>query len=259
MDDRELTILVVASLVLVFIAGFVAISLGLIDMPRNGFHDGPDVIPPDTIDLEQMNTSQTLPFWTTEFLVEGIRGETVYPLDNLTFAVIEEGDAVRTDVNFTFHDMDGDGNASMGDVLLVSNMTDDLNGSDLEVYLDGTYVAGEGISWDVNDPLIYSMFLYWNYPVDANGSKWDTDFSITHLGIPFDVLPSNLSFDVLGEDLAQLEDAHVVLRDMNGDGLLSNFDRVHIFGMTEEYQRASVRMYLDGTLVAIGTVPQWIF
>ncbi len=257
MDDRELTIVVVLSLVLVFSGVFVAISLGLIDTPRNGFHDGPDGQPPDTMNLEQGNTSQTLPFWTTEFFVVGVIG--IYPLENLTFAVFDGGDDARLDVNFTFHDMDGDGNASLGDVLFISNMTDDLNGAELKVYLDEWYITGERILWNVNDPQIYSMFLYWNYPVEANTSRWDTNFSITHLSIPFDVVPSDLSFEVLGEGQEPMDDAVVVFSDWNEDGIMSDIDKVHILGMTDEYQRASVNMYLDGTLVAIGTVPQWIF
>ncbi len=51
----------------------------------------------------------------------------------------------------------------------------------------------------------------------------------------------------------------LVFQDWREDGLLTDFDRVHVLGMTEDYQRATVCMYLDGTLVAMGTVPQWIF
>jgi len=51
----------------------------------------------------------------------------------------------------------------------------------------------------------------------------------------------------------------VVFQDWREDGLLGDFDRVHVLGMTEDYQRAWVRMYVDGILMALGTVPRWIF
>jgi hypothetical protein len=147
----------------------------------------------------------------------------------------------------------------VGDVVRVSNMTDGANGAFLEAYRDGTTVAREDVSWNVWDPLIYSAFLYWNYPCEPNGSRWDTNFSVTHLAIPFEVSPANLTFDVVGEDGGPLVEAVVVFEDWREEGVLSDFDRVHVLGMTEDYQRARVRMFLDGTLVAMGTVPQWIF
>jgi hypothetical protein len=178
-------------------------------------------------------------------------------MKNLSTALA--GDVETKGVTVTFIDLDGDGNVSVGDVFRVSNMTDGTNGAVLEVYRDGATVAREDLSWDVDDPSIYSAFLYWNYPVEANGSRWDTNFSVTHLAIPFEVPPANLTFEVVGEDGQPLEDAAVVFEEYRDVGMLSDFDRVHVLGMTEDYQRARVRMYLDGTLVAIGTVPQWIF
>jgi hypothetical protein len=209
--------------------------------------------------LEQANTTQTLPFWTTEFFVTGFWNGGSYPLENLTFAVIAGGDAVYDDVVVTMHDLDGDGNATVGDVIMVSNMTDSVNGATLFVSRDNVIVGLEDLSWDVDDPMIYSAFLYWNYPVEANGTRWDTNFSVTHLAIPYDVHPSNLSFEVIGEGGETLDEAVTVFYDWREEGLLSDFDRVLVLGMTEDYQRARVCMYLDGTLVAMGTVPQWIF
>jgi hypothetical protein len=259
LDDRNLLVYILVCFALVAAVIYIGLVFGWIGTPRDGFPDGPPLPPPNTIHLEQGNTTQTLPTWLTEFFVTGLQGNATYPLGNLTFAVIEGGDAIRMDVNMTLHDLDGDGNASLGDILEISNMTDDVNGAVLEVYLDDVNVAHEDIIWDTNDPLIYSAFLYWNYPVTANGSSWDTNFSVTHLGILHDVHPSNLSFDVMGGDGEPLEDALVVFEDWREDGLLSDFDRVHVLGMTEDYQRARVRMHLDGTLVAMGTIPQWIY
>jgi hypothetical protein len=144
-------------------------------------------------------------------------------------------------------------------VIVVSNMTDDVNGAELIVYRDEVVVGRGDLAWNVNDPLIYSAFLYWNYPVEVNGTRWDTDFSVTHLAIPFPVNPANLSFQVVGEGGGTLDEATLVFYDWREDGLLSDFDRVLVLGMTEDYQRAMVCMYLDGTLVAMGTIPQWIF
>jgi len=259
LDERNLPVYILICLVLIVAAIYAGLVFGWIGTPLDGFPDGPPPPPPDTIDLEQGNTTQTVPRWMTEFFVTGFLGTGSYPLENLTYAVIEGDGDVRGDVVMTFQDLDGDGNVSVGDVLEVLNMTDDVNGAFLEVYLDDVNVAHEDIIWDVNDPLIYSAFLYWNYPVEANGTRWDTNFSITHLSLPFDAHPSNLSFDVLGEDGEPLEEAGVVFQDWREDGLLGDFDRVHVLGMTEDYQRARVRMYVDGILMALGTVPRWIF
>jgi hypothetical protein len=259
LEDRELTVYVLTSLVLIAVGVYIGLMIGWIDTPHGGFHDGPPLPPPNTISLEQGNTTQTYPRWMTEFLIVRIRGTTDHPLENLTFAVVEGGDAILTDLNITFHDIDDDGNASLGDMIFIANMTDDVNDSQLEVYLDDDVVARHGVSWNVNDPLIYAAFLYWNHPVKANGSRWYTNFSVTHLAMPFDVHPANLSFEVRGETGALLDEAIVTFQDWRRDGILSDFDRVHVDGMTEEYQRATVRMSIDGVLVAIGTVPQWIF
>lgn len=260
MEDREIPVYIVTALFVVAIAFYVALMLGLFGNPNvGGPQDDLPLPPEDTMYLEQGNTTQTLPFWRTEFFVTGFWGDASYPMGNLTFAVIAGGDAVFERVVVTFLDLDGDGNASVGDAIEVSNMTDSVNGAELFVYWDGSIVGHEDISWNVNDPLIYSAFLYWNYPVAANGTRWDTNFSVTHLAIPFDVHPSNLSFGVVGEGGEPLDEAALVFYDWREDGLLTDFDRVLVLGMTEDYQRARVCMYLDGTLVAMGTVPQWIF
>ena len=257
MEDREIPVYIATGGVVVGVILYVALVMGLFGNPNDG-PDGPLLLPPDTIILERGDSAQTYPTWMTEFHVTGLRGETSYPLANLTFSVVAGGDAVFEDVVVTFHDLDGDGNATPGDVIEVTNMTDDVNGADLVVHLDGEAVTSVGIGWNVNDPLIYSAFLYWNYPCEPNGSRWDTNFSVTHLRLE-GVSPSNLSFDVVGEDGGPLDEAALVFWEYREEGVLSDFDRVLVLGMTEDYQRARVRMFLDGTLVAMGTIPQWIF
>ena len=260
LEDREIPVYIVTAFIVFLVAVYAALMLGLFGNPNvGGPPDGLPLPPEDRMHLEQGNTSQTLPFWTTEFFITGFWGDTSYPVGNLTFAVIAGGDAVYDKVIVNLLDLDGDDNASVGDEIVVSNMTDNVNGAELFVYLDGVIVGNEDISWNVNDPLIYSAFLYWNHPVAANGTRWDTNFSVTHLAIPFDVHPRNLSFGVVGEGGEPLDDAALVFHDWREDGILTDFDRVHVLGMTEDYQRARVCMYLDGTLVAMGTVPQWIF
>ena len=257
MDERDLPALVAVCLVLAVLAVYAGLHLRPLEGPDGP--DGPDVPPGDAIQLEAGRTTQTYPLWTTEFTVAGFRGEPAYPLENLTIEVAREDSAPFEDVVITFQDLDADGNASLGDVVLITNMTDEVNGAVLSIYRDEERVAREGVSWDVDDPTIYSAFLYWNYPVEENGSRWDTNFSVTHLALPFDVAPADLSFDVVAGTGEPLDGATVVFEDRREAGVLDDFDRVHLLGMTGDYQRAVVRMRLDGTVVAMGTVPQWIF
>jgi hypothetical protein len=258
-EDKEILVLIVSCLAAVLAAGMLFPSLGLMGLFGGNPHDGPDGPLQDTIFLEQDDTSQAFPLWTTEFIVEGTRGETVYPVDELDFSVVGPADIEVTGLEFTYRDQDGDGFASPGDELRILNMTDDVNGADLQVFLGDDRVTIVGIWWDVNEPRIYSMFLSWVYPVEVNGSRWDTAFNVVHLHLPFDVNISDITFAVVGEGLVPIENAVVVVSDENEDGLLSDFDKVQVKGITEGYQRATVRMYLDGTTVAIGTIPQWIF
>ena len=221
--------------------------------------DGPPQLPPWIVTFEQGDLVQTnITYWDTQFVVTWTDELEVHPIADVYLTFYDPADEELPNPNITYRDLDGDGNVSEGDVISVEAMTD--------VYLDGWFeMAGIdevlGFSTIVRyaeDRLVLTLGFGWVYPADRNGTLWDTRIQIRHHRTEVPMHVGNVSFQVVSGAGTVMEVADVVFNDTDGDGMVSRWDRVELYGATPDYQGAWVRILYDGRLVGVRDLPNFI-
>jgi hypothetical protein len=252
----EIALIMVVTAFLVVMA-IIAIWM---DIPEGrDWHDGPP-LDPDRAHLEQLATDQVrLFYWDTEFNVTFVRSESGFPVNVTNITCVDGAGNILQGANVTYLDLDVDGLVSLGDRILCKNMTDDFHGARFLMELNGTDFAGILIEWDRDDRLIYTLGFSWVYPARRNDSRWDTTFQLIHIRTDIEVQCAELTYLVQDEDgTVELTQATVVFNDTDGDGCASRWDRLELFGMTDDFESARVFVSYEGHVIGIADLPNFI-
>lgn len=243
--------------VLVLLTAVVLLSSGCTTRPDGD--DGPPPEPPWVVYFEQGDMIQTnITFWDTQFEVTSSREPEEHPIADVFLSFFDADRSELPNPNIIYRDRDGDNNVSQGDVILVQGLTDEYQGGWFDMTDLEELIGFSKIEWYTEDQRVLTIGLSWHYPAIRNGTMWDTLFQTTHhrTEIPMDV--ENVSFEVVDEDGTVMEVAQVVFNDTDGNGMVSPWDRVELYGATPDYQGAGVRFFYDGTLVGLGKLPNFI-
>jgi hypothetical protein len=257
--DEPLKVIVPLAIALALVMGvsvfFVSQRMGFEDHPP----DGPPPMPDERIWFQRGNTTQyDMVLWRSEFFVSGIWEAETFSIGMVNVSVFDvhglQSDGTRTD----YFDTDGDWTISVGDVFFVSGMTEAYNGGLLQVWHDEDDIGSVMISWDVGDRLIYTMILYWDYPIRETASGYDTTFKISWFHCDLDTNTTDLRFEVTDATGEPLPMTRVMYNDTNGDGLITLWDQVIVLDLpSDNYMGAIVRIFCGDTLIGVDSVPVW--
>ena len=223
-----------------------------------GFHDAPPPPPNDRVRLTAGNTTQyNITLWRTEFSVSSVFARTGFGVAKLSIVTLTSGWIGLTEARVDYLDLDGDGNVTVGDKVSIVGMTDAYRGGWLVLSYNDSIIERAGISWDEGDPSIYALWLYWVHPPKANGTGWDARFVLNRAGLDGKVGHGELYYSVEDEDKTPLTGAAITFEDFDRNGRVSSPDAILVHGITADYQGATLRVFVGGTLVGFCEIPHW--
>ena len=257
--DEPLKVIVPLAVVLALVFGasmfFVAQRMGTDDHPPDGFPP----LPQDRVSFTYGNTTQyDLVYYRTEVTVSSVWPPEGFSLDEVNITIDEDMDGEADDVNWSYDDVDGDGNISMGDVITFTGLTDEHPGGLMTIAQGDRDLPAFDVDWHHGSRIDHSVWLQWVYPIRETASGFDATFQITRLRCTTEVNHTEFRFELTDSDNLPLPSTQVLYNDTNGDGLVSRWDRVEVSGLPDgNYMGATLRMTYEGVLVGVDSVPFW--
>jgi len=176
-----------------------------------------------------------------------------YTTEGATIEITDSKRQILTEAEWTYYDRDDDGIVSVLDVIEITNMTREYQGSLL--MLNGRW--GTLISWDVERFSIYMVHFHFVEYSESDDGLWDIYFIVDRVRGETALELSQLTIAIQEDENSILTSADVRINDTDRNGVLSEDDRIEISNMTERYRMAVVRLITDDIQIGYSIIPNF--
>jgi hypothetical protein len=225
------------------------------DEDRQGPGSDDATSPPEErliLKIEYVNQSDVNCWDTTVTIYNPTDNE--YFLNDVTLSAIDTEGNPLTNAILTYLDLDADNLISNSDIIEVTNMTDAYQGSSIRLDYQGQFVRGVGITWEIEDSYRYMVRYYQMNTTQIDDIHWNSYFHIASIRGDNPITISDISIAIQKDENTILTSATVYVNDTDGDGILSESDKIEITSMTEKYRGSAVRLIINDFQVGYNTI-----